>query len=553
MDNREIAWILLQIGNLVELRGDSKYAGQSYKRAARLIERSDPVVELIKSKNLRKLEGIGEKIAQNIIDIVQLGYSPKLERLRQQLPESLIRLTNIQGITPQRAYLLHKELGVDTIEKLEEAITTKDILKVKGFGLSTVNDIKRGIELYKQRGRSFLLGLALPLAYEYIRDISELKGVENVELTGDVRRMKETISSIDLLITSTKCSDQLLKENQHYFMEDGYEKQGNKIILESKFGIPIIMYITTENDYGYNKIVSTGNEKHIEELIKLGLRDVKDKTVESSIYNHIGLEYIPPYLREGSKEIRLAKEERIPSLIKISDIKGDLHNHTSYSDGLSTVTELAGAAKDLGYQYVAVTDHSQSLKIAKGLTKERILKQWQEIDRIQEEFDIKIFKGIEVDILPDGRLDFDNEFLSRFDLVVASVHSNFKQSEREMTNRIITALKNPHVDIIGHVTGRLILKRSAYALDIDEIFNAAKQEKIAFEINSSPDRLDLKSEHVLMAKEFGIKIAINTDSHSTIELANILLGVGIGQRGYLEKEDVLNCWELKELEAYLRG
>lgn len=553
MDNREIAWILLQIGNLVELRGDSKFAGQSYKRAARLIERSDPVMDLIKENNLRKLEGIGEKIAQNIIDIVELGYSPKLRRLTEKLPEGLIRLTNIQGVTPQRAHLLHKELGVDTIEKLEKVIFSKEILKLKGFGLSTLNDIQKGIELYKEKGKTFLLGLALPLAYDYIKDISKLQGVENVELTGEVRRMKETISSIDLLITSTNSLDRLIADNQSYFIEANYEEQGDKIILENNFGIPINLFITAKVDYGYNKLVTTGNEKHLEELIKLGVEDIKVKTVESNIYNGIGLEYIPPYLREGTKEIALAKEKKIPSLIKISDIKGDLHNHTSYSDGLGTVGELACAAKDLGYQYIAVTDHSQSLKIAKGLTKERILKQWKEIDRVQQEIDIKIFKGIEVDILPDGTLDFDNEFLSHFDLVVASVHSNFKQSEREMTNRIITALKNPHVDIIGHLTGRLILKRNAYALNIDEIFNAAKQEKIAFEINSSPDRLDLKSDHVVMAKESGIKIAINTDSHSTIELANILLGVGTAQRGYIAKEDVLNCWELKELEAYLRG
>ena len=553
MDNREIAWILLQIGNLVELRGDSKFAGQSYKRVARLIERSDPVVDLIKTNNLRQLEGVGDKISQNIIDIVELGYSPKLKRLREQLPESLIKLTSIQGITPQKAHLLHKELGVDSLEKLEKAINNKEILKVKGFGISTLNDIQKGIELYKERGKSFLLGLALPLAYEYIRDISKLQGVGNVELTGEVRRMKETVSSMDLLVTTTETLDNLLKENNQYFLEANYEKQDNKIILQGKFGIPLNLHFTTEDEYGYNKIISTGGKKHLEELTKLGLGEVKDKTQEKSTYNCLGLEYIPPYIREGYGEIELAKENKIPSLIKISDIKGDLHNHTSYSDGLSSVTELVEAAKGFGYQYIAITDHSQSLKIAKGLTKERILKQWEEIDRVQSKFDIKIFKGIEVDILPDGSLDFADEFLSRFDLVVASVHSNFKQNKGEMTKRIITALKNPHVDIIGHLTGRLILKRSAYALDIEEIFNAAKQEKIAFEINSSPDRLDLKSEHVLMAKDLGIKIAINTDSHSTNELANILLGVGTGQRGFLEKEDVLNCWELKEIETYLRG
>lgn len=553
MDNREIAWILLQIGNLVELRGDSKFAGQSYKRAARLIERSDPVVDLIKNNKLKRLEGIGDKIAKNIIDIVDLGYSPKLKRLREQLPESLIQLTNIQGITPLRAHQLHSQLGVDSIGKLEEAIESKEIFKVKGFGSSIVTEIQRGIKMFNERGKSFLLGLALPLAYEYIKALSKLQGVVNVEITGELRRMKETVSSIDLLITTSKGIDEIVKDNQKYFSKITYKKENNSIKMEGKFGIPLNYFFTGEKEYGYQKIVSTGNVKHLEELKNIGLTDVKDRTQEKSVYNSIGLKFIPPYLREGHGEIALAKEKELPSLIKISDIKGDLHNHTSYSDGLSSILELGQAAKELGYQYIAVTDHSQSLKIAKGLTKDRILRQWEEIDRVQAEIGVKILKGIEVDILADGSLDFDNQFLSYFDVVIASVHSNFKQREWEMTKRIITALKNPHVDIIGHATGRLILKRNAYALNIDEIFKEAKDEKIAFEINSSPDRLDLKSEHVLKTKELGIKIAINTDSHSIIELPNIILGVGTGQRGYLEEKDVLNCWELKELEKYLRG
>ncbi|SES76376.1 PHP domain-containing protein [Anaerobranca gottschalkii] len=423
---------------------------------------------------LTSLEGIGEKIAKEIIDIVNLGYSPKLEKLQKELPQNL----------------------------------------------------KEGQQ------QKFLLGLALPLANEYIKILNKCTGVKKVEIVGEVRRRKEIVSSIDLLLILDRP------------LED-------KISFIGKFGIPVNIYLSSTEKIGYNKIIHTGSEKHLELLKELGL--TAREGTEEEVYSSLGLEYIPPYLREGRQEILLAKERMLPKLISIGNIKGDLHIHTNYSDGLSPMEDLAKEAIRLGYQYIAITDHSQSLKIAKGLTKERIIKQWKEIDNLQKSLNIRILKGIEVDILSDGSLDFDDDFLAQFDVVVASVHSNFKQGKGEMTSRIIKAIQNPHVDIIGHLTGRLLLKRNPYELDIEEIFQVAKNEKIAFEINSSPDRLDLKTEHLWKAKKLGIKIAINTDSHSRIELANIILGVGVAQRGYLEEKDIINCWEIEELERYLRG
>ncbi|QNO15707.1 DNA polymerase/3'-5' exonuclease PolX [Alkalicella caledoniensis] len=551
MDNREVAWTLLEIGKMVELRGDSKFAGQSYKRAARLIERSEPIKKLIDENKLRNLEGIGDRIAQNIMDMVKLGHSPKLEKLREQVPCGLREMIDIPNLTSQKVHLLYKELNIDTIDKLEKAIASKRLLSVKGFGLSTIGDIKSGIEQYKQRGRTFLLGLALPLAYSYLKEIREMDCVKNAEVVGEIRRMKETVSSVEIIVLTDDTQKFLttLKKNN---IEIDSNKEKRTLEFEGNYNIPVKIYLSPEEKYGIEKIIYTGSEKHVQDLEALGLLKQRSDN-EGQVYDSIGLKYIPPFLREGDREIELARDDRLPNLISVKDIVGDLHLHSHYSDGLNSIEELVKAAKRMGYQYIAITDHSQSLKIAKGLTKERILEQWREIDRIQGKYHIKILKGIEVDILADGSLDFQDDFLEQFDIVVASVHSHFKQHQNEMTARIMKAVANPNVDIIGHATGRLIQKRMPYDVDIKKVLNYAKDYKIAFEINSSPDRLDLNSENILLAKELGLKIAINTDSHSTLEFANILLGVGTGQRGYLEKKDVLNCWEKEELLAYLRG
>ena len=555
MDNREVAWILLEIGKMVELRGDSKYAGQSYKRAARLMERSKPILQLINENKLQTLEGVGDKIAGNITEMVRQGHSSKLDRLREQVPEGVREIAEIPNISSQKAHLLHKELGIDTVDKLEKALYSKeniqrqDLLKLKGFGLATINDMKKGLELYKQRGKTFLLGLALPLAYKYVKDISTLKGIRKVEVVGEIRRMKETVNSVELLV---ECDAIALNGIKDHFPEVIHNDKDKELTFTGIYSIPVKVYLTSKDTYGGDKIIHTGSKEHVEKLKSLGFKNEK-AVDENQVYDKLKIQYIAPYLREGARELTLAKNNQIPELFTMQDIKGDLHIHTHYSDGLNTVEEIIAAANKLNYQYIAITDHSQSLKIAKGLTKERILKQWKEIDKLQDQYDIRVFKGIEVDILADGKLDFDDDFLAQFDVVIASVHSHFKQNQQEMTSRIMRAVSNPHVDIIGHATGRLIQKRPAYLVDLEKVFKFAKDYPIAFEINSSPDRLDLNSENVMMAKDLGLKISINTDSHSTLELANILLGVGTGQRGYLEKGDILNCWDKEELLDYLRG
>ncbi|WP_353892648.1 PHP domain-containing protein [Proteinivorax hydrogeniformans] len=549
MDNLELSLILKEIGNYLQLKGENPYKGKSYIKAARTIERAEPVLELMESSSLTKLPGVGEKLAKEISSTVKLGYSTKLKRLKEEVPDGLAELTYISGLTPSLAHKLHKKLDVSSIKDLQIALEKREVTKIDGIGPQTAQKIKRNLLEYLAYGRQHLLvsGKVMCDKVKNMLESSLTKG-DQICIVGDLRRQSKLITRVEILIVTSKNS--IAHKIEQTFSKVEFKKGKFEI---SDFKIPLIIYHCNPSLKGYNLIKYTGAQSHLKRLEVAGFSKemCKDKD-EKEIYSQLKIQFVPPQLREGKGEIALAKNFGVPMLARKSDVKGDLHIHTNYSDGLSSLEEMVKKAEQLNYSYLAITDHSKSLKIAGGLDKERFYRQFEAIDALQKKSDVLLLKGVEVDILKDGSLDFDDEFLKNFDVIVASVHSNFKMGKKEMTKRMINAINNPAVHIIGHPSGRLLLKREPYEIDIPAVIKEAHKQKKAIEINSSPYRLDLDEKWVRVVKSMGGYISVNTDSHSADELSNIDLGISVAKRGWLSKEDIINCWEREKLLDYLR-
>ncbi|WP_350344409.1 PHP domain-containing protein [Proteinivorax tanatarense] len=548
MDNIEVSTILKDIGIYIQLTGENPYKGKSYIKAARTLARANPLSEIIAKNQLTDLPGIGDRLAKEIIDITERGESTKLIKLKKEVPSGLKALTYVTAITPGMAYKLYHNLEVENIRDLLEVIESRKIYKVEGVGDSTVKKIRQSLEDYILKGRQFLLSDGKILYNKVMFKLQFSFNNDAINSVGDFRRNLKLISKIEILVTCTK---NVLEKALRESFNDVSAKE--KYFEINDYEIPVVIYYCQGKDTGYNLLIKTGNVRHVEELKVAGLSKAKvEKMNEQEIYESLSMQFVPPELREGKKEVSLAKDFKLPKLVRVEDIKGDLHVHTNFSDGLGSLEEMVGKANMIGYDYLAITDHSKSLKIAGGLNKDKFYKQFKEIENIQKDTDILILKGIEVDVLKDGSLDFDEDFLKEFDLVVASIHSNFKMPKEHMTNRLISAIRNPAVHIIGHPSGRLLLKREPYNIDLKAVIEEASSYNKAIEINSSPYRLDLDEEWVRFAKQSGVKISVNTDSHSIEELYNIDLGVSVAKRGWLERKDIINCWKKEKLLGYLR-
>jgi len=571
VDNTKVARIFREMADLLAIKGENPFRIRAYGRAADIIETlSGNVGELYREGKLNKIPGIGKGILEKIETIIKTGTLPAYEELKSALPPGLIELLSVPDVGPRTARLLYEKIGIKSIQELEEAARKGKLRDLPGLGAKKEENILRGIKLYKMRTSRILLGKALPIVDEVLAELKEKASsfIQEISPAGSLRRGKETIGDIDILATSSDPLSLMDIFSHLSFVDEVLAKGETKSSILTCQGLQMDLRVVPPDCFGAAIQYFTGSKSHNirlrERAIKRGLKineygvfNQKGEKIagreEEEVYRCLGLSFIPPELREDRGEIEAAESGILPCLICEKDIKGDLHMHTNYSDGKHSIEEMAEEARKRGYEYIAITDHSSSLKIAGGLSIQKLLSQVERIKKINSRFkDFVILTGAEVDIRQDGSLDFPDEILSKIDVVIAAIHTGFKQDERTMTQRIIKAIRHPLVKILAHPTGRLLGEREGYAVDLDKVFNVAKEEGVWLEINSQPDRLDLEDYWSMEAKRRGIKMVINTDAHSKESLDFIRLGVITARRGWLEKEDVVNTLSLDDLLRLLK-
>jgi len=571
MKNQEIAKIFYEIAYFLEMEG-VKFKPYAYEKAALTLEGLEKDVEEIYKKEgfegLRKIPGVGESIAKKIEEYLKTGKIQYYEDYKKKYPINLDELMGIEGLGPKRMKVLYEKLGIKNLKELEEAAKSHKIAPLYGFGEKTEKNILEAIEFAKRSKGRFLLGDILPRVKEVYGRLKNLKEIERIDIVGSIRRMKETIGDVDFLVISKNP-----KPIMDFFVSlpgviKIWGKGNTKASVRMKEGFDMDIRVLPRRSYGAALQYFTGSKEHnialrkiaIEKGLKLseyGLFKGSEMIAgekEEEIYEKLGMDWIPPELREDRGEIEAALRHKLPKIIDYRDIKGDLHVHSKWDGGKNSIEEIAEYAIKMGYEYVGIADHTKFLKIEHGLDEKRLRERNKEIDKLNQKFKgkIKILKGCEANILPDGKIDIDDECLKEQDFVIAGVHSRFKMTKEEMTERIIRAMKNPNVDIISHPTGRLIQKRGEYEIDFDKILKVAKETGTILEINSYPERLDLNDVNIKKAKEMGVKMVINTDAHHVDQMRFIELGIAQARRGWAEKEDIINCWPLEKMLKFLK-
>jgi len=575
MTKSEIVAALDEIGTLLELTGENDFRVRAYKNGARALDQLEgDFKQLVASGTLSKTRGIGDALQEKITTLFNTGSLNYLDELRASVPPGLLEMLKLPGIGPQKVKLLHSVLQIDTIEKLKIACDRDQVSQVKGFGKKTQTKILEGIAYLGTIGQRVRMDLARALADVLIDQIRALPGVIRAVVCGSVRRGRETAKDIDILVSSANAEPimdafvkfpQVLKVVNHGPTKSSIVAQlnvdGEAVVLN------VDLRVVQDSEFPYAVVYFTGSKEHNIRLRQRAIeRDLslneyalagESKSVtcetEQELYTALDLEYIPPELREDTGEIEAAEKKELPKLLEYSDIRGVFHNHTTASDGKATLEVMAKQAQALGWEYFGVADHSQSLTVANGLSADRVREQWKLIDELNKSFkNFRIFKGIESDILLDGSLDYDDDVLAGFDYIVASVHSHFNLSEDEQTERICKAIANPFTTMLGHATGRLLLRRPAYKLDIERVLQTAAKHNTMIEINAQPSRLDLEWTHVKRAKALGVKIVINPDAHTPAELALTEYGVTVARRGWLSKADVFNTMKLDDVMNELK-
>ncbi|MGE5315439.1 MAG: DNA polymerase/3'-5' exonuclease PolX [Acidobacteriota bacterium] len=579
MNKARVAAVLDEIGTLLEIKGENVFKSRAYHNASRIVAGlSGDIQEIVSSGQIHHTKGIGEGLSEKIIELTESGRLPYYDELKASIPPGVLDLIKIPGVGPKKVQLLNEVLKIRSIDELEKACRENRLGDVEGFGKKTQANILAGIEQVKKNSAKFLYSVAEAAARRILDRILEEKGVLHAEIGGSIRRRREVIGDIDILVSAKKKDAARILEafTSHETVERiiGVGETKASVVLD--VGINCDVRVVEPSEYPFALVYFTGNKEHNIRLRNMaraeGLtlneygfsvigaeqtrgrakKEVKAQS-EADIYRHFGLEYIPPELREENGEFEAAAGKNIPRLIEEKDLRGTFHCHTNYSDGANTVQEMADAARALGWEYIGLADHSKAAAYANGLNEARVKKQHKEIDLLNQKYDgFRIFKGIEVDILANGDLDFSDAVLSTFDYVVASVHSGFKMPEAEMTRRILKAVKNKYVTMIGHLTGRLLLMREGYAVNQQEIIDAAADTGTIIEINAHPTRLDLDWRLCRDAKEKGMMFAINPDAHVTDGLRDVRYGVGVARKGWLEPKNVLNASSLREVEHYLK-
>jgi DNA polymerase (family 10) len=570
MQNRAIAAMFSDIADMLEIKDDSPFRITAYRRAARALEEMGEDIAAVAArdpKDLLKIPGIGKGTAEKIQEYLERGTCAYYEELRASLPAGITTLMSVPEIGPKTALMLHEKLGIGTIEQLEKAAKDGQIRELPRMGAKTEENIIRGIALIRRAQERRPIGQVLPQAQEIVDALRALKEVEELSLAGSLRRMRDTIGDIDIIVTSSRPErvmdtfaslprvKQVLAKGptRSSVLLDSDIQADVRVVDPASFGAAL-QYFTGSKDHNV-KIRERGVRKGLK-INEYGVFRVKDDKrlagrTEEDVYKAIGLPWIPPEIRENQGEVELAERGKLPRLIALQDIRGDLQMHTRWSDGAEPVEQMAKVAKERGYEYIAITDHSQSLKFVGGVPVDELRANAKTCRKLSDKLGFAVLIGTECDVLPDGRLDYPDDVLAGLDVVVASVHTRLKMSRGEMTARLIRAMEHPHVDIIGHPTGRLLGQREAYEVDIERLVDAAARTGTVLEINASPDRLDLSDVHARLARERGVTLAINTDAHSRYELRFMEYGISVARRAWLEPKHVLNTLSLKELRAAL--
>ncbi|BCD67727.1 DNA polymerase/3'-5' exonuclease PolX [Nitratiruptor sp. YY09-18] len=566
--NAEIAKIFNEYADMLEIKGENPFKVRAYRNAARTVENiGKPLEELVKEGyDLTKLPGIGADLSSYIKEIVTTGKFSKLEQIKEEIPPTLVEMLSIEGLGPKRIKTLYEKLHIQTMDDLKRAAESGEIEKLPGFGPTLVEKILKGVVLAKKAGHRFKWSEAKEYVDDLLAYLSQIE-LTHLEVAGSFRRKKETVGDLDILATAKDFSEVIRHFIKYPKIKEVVSAGSTRSTVILNNDLQVDLRSVEDESYGSALHYFTGSKQHNIEIrklaIELGLKvneygvfrgeeRIAGKT-EEEVYKAVGLCYIEPELRENRGEIVACKAGKLPKLIELKDIRGDLHMHTVYSDGKHTIEDMAKAAKEMGYEYIAITDHSKRLTVAKGLDEKRVLQEFEEIDKVNEKIaGLTILKGMEVDILEDGSLDMSDDVLKEMDVVLVAVHYKFNLSKEKQTARILKAFENPHVNILAHPTARMINMRDPIDIDMEKILQSAKESNIHMEINAQPDRLDLNDIHAKMAKEIGVKMAINTDSHNIYSLYYMQYGVNQARRGWCEKEDIINTRSLKELKKLLK-
>ncbi|HEC16540.1 MAG TPA: DNA polymerase/3'-5' exonuclease PolX [Sedimenticola sp.] len=566
--NEDIAAVFDEMADLLEIEGANPFRVRAYRTAARNLRGlGREVAELVSGgADLSALPGIGKALAAKIREMVQTGNVRALERLHQEVPASLEALLHIPGLGPKRVRALYEQLGVETLGQLEQAARAGRLRNLAGFGPKTEQNVLELIGAHSDQQRRFRRAGVQAHAEALVAYLKQAEGVTEVVVAGSYRRGKETVGDLDLLVTAAQPGAVMERFGAYEEVAEVVSRGPTRSTVILRSGLQVDLRVVAPENLGAALHYFTGSKAHNIQIRRLGQqrglkineygvfrdeRRIAGET-EESVFRTLGLPFIPPELRQGSGEIEAAREGRLPELVTLADLRGDLHLHTRDSDGNATIEEMALAAKKHGLEYIAITDHSWRLRIAHGLDAGRLLRQIEEIERLNERIKgIRILKGIEVDILEDGMLDLPDEVLSRLDLVIGAVHSRFRLSEKKQTARILRAMDQRYFSILAHPSGRLLLEREAYQVDMPRIIRHARERGCFLELNAQPKRLDLNDSHCRLAKEEGVPVAINSDGHNENACANLVHGIGQARRGWLEKGDVLNTRPLGGLRPLL--
>ncbi len=571
MKNQFVAEILYKIADLLDVKGEIFFKTRAYRMAAQTIEAMDEDIETISNENrLQSIPGVGEALSKKIREIVETGKLEYFERLKEEIPEGLLTLLDIPGLGPKKVSALYENLDISTIKQLRKACIEGRLRDLDGFGEITERNILRGIQLREKTSGRVLLNVAYVDGNNYLDYMKRCDKIDRISIAGSLRRMKETIGDVDIL-ASSRYPEDVMEYFVHYDdVQRVLLKGSTKTSVLLHDNLQVDLRVVKNESYGSALQYFTGSKEHnvkmrslaIKKGYKLNEYGLFDKEtekyvageVENEIYTMLDLSYIEPELRENKGEIDLAQKGHLPRLVEYDEIMGDFHIHSTWSDGSDSIEDISRVAQNMGYSFVCIADHSQSLKIANGLSEERVNKKIDEIRKLNKKLsNFRIFCGTECDIKSDGSLDYSDRILKKFDAVHIGIHSAFKMDGKEMTKRITRGMENKYVHFLAHPTGRLIGRRDPYEVDIEQIVDTARDTGTFLEINAFPDRLDLNDIHAKFAKERGVKFVLGTDSHSIANLSFIRFGVATARRGGLEKSDILNTYRLKEIEKMLGG
>ena len=562
MDKRDVAHILEEIGTLLELKGENPFKTRAYHNAARTILGMEGSLEkAVTSGDILKQKGIGKALAEKLSELVTTGKLDYYEELKKTVPEGLLEMLAIPGLGPRKAKAIHEELGISTVGELEYACLENRLVDLPGFGAKTQEKIIAGIEYIKKHRDRFLYSEAFVAGQSLLDSLLQHEHAVRGSLAGSLRRAMETVKDVDIVVSSDRPGSLMEFFVGHSDSDTVLAHGDTKSTIRLRSGINVDLRVVADEQFPFALHHFTGSKEHNTAMraraktmgLKMneyglfkGDRSLKAKD-EAEIFASLGLSFIPPELREDKGEIQAAGEEKLPELVDLSDLKGILHVHTHWSDGSATLEEMARAAHERGYEYLGIAEHSKSAYYAGGLDETRVREQHEAINKLNKQLSgIRILKGIESDILPDGSLDYADEMLQSFDFVIASIHSGFNLSEENMTKRIIKAMSNKYVDMLGHPSGRLLLARDSYRVNMETVLGAAAEHGVCMELNANPHRLDLDWRWGALARSLGVKICVNPDAHHVDGLDDVQYGIGIARKGWFTRNDVLNCLDVAE-------